>query len=288
MDYLKINFEAMRFGPMRPTFDALERTFRKFNIDFYLIGAFARDLWLNHLEVLPERRTTLDVDFCVYIKSQQDFHALKLYLSQEEKFIADDEPYRMHAPDQTIIDLIPFGGIEQGHSVYLDGNPPMELSVFGNLQVLEHAEEIYLNDQTFKVCTLPGLCILKLIASHEKPERLEKDLGDFYYILDNYFEIAADTLYNGNHDDLIDNDFDPHVAAAKVLGRQLLPILKESSALATLFKRILNKLLGRFNAGEIDEMYVYEPNDLQIKRMKLISSLLGEIDGSVESFTGKN
>lgn len=268
----------MRYGDMAPTFEALERAFRKFDIDFYLIGAFARDLWLNHLDLLPERRTTLDVDFCIYIKRQEDFNALKNYLRQDEGFRPDDEPYRMHAPDQTIIDLIPFGGIENNHHVYLEGNPPMLLSVFGNMQVLEHAEQIKVADFNFKVCTLPGLCILKLVASYEKPERLEKDLPDFYYILENYFEIAADTLYDGPHDDLLDENFDPPIAAAIVLARQLVAILKESIPLAVLFKKILVKLMGRFNIAEIDDMYSQEPTDPQIKRMKLVSAVLSEIN----------
>jgi predicted nucleotidyltransferase len=277
MDYLQLNFEAMRFGAMKTTFDALERVFRKFDIDFYLIGAFARDLWLNHLELLPERRTTLDVDFCVYVKSHDDFQRLKNHLSEQEGFIADEEPYRMYSPDKTIIDLIPFGGIEHDHKVYLEGNPPMDLSVFGNMQVLGHAEQIQMDDLSFKVCTLPGLCILKLIASYEKPERLEKDLGDFYYILDNYFDIAGDTIYEGDFEDLIDENFEPQIAAAKMLGRQLAPILNESAALSNLLKQILTKLLGRFTENEIDEMYLHEANDCQIKHMKLTSVLLAEI-----------
>ncbi|RYE27468.1 MAG: hypothetical protein EOP45_01145 [Sphingobacteriaceae bacterium] len=277
MDYLKINFEEMRFGAMRATFESLERGFRQFDIDYYLIGAFARDLWMNHINTLPIRRATVDVDFSIYISSQDTFITLKNYLKESEGFQADREPYRLHAPDQTIIDLIPFGGIEQDHMVYLEGSPPMELSVFGNMQVLAHAANIQLNGMDFKICTLPGLCILKLIASHEKPERLTKDLGDFYYILENYFEIAGDTIYDGDYDDLIDEDFEPKIAAAKMLGRQLLPILSESMSLKTVFITILKKQQQGFSSAEIDQMYSNEPADRQIKRLKLVTIVLLEI-----------
>ena len=80
MDYLKINFEVLRNGEMKSTFDALERAFKKFNIDYYLIGAYARDMWLNHLDYLPERRATVDVDFSVYINYHEQFEELKEYL----------------------------------------------------------------------------------------------------------------------------------------------------------------------------------------------------------------
>jgi predicted nucleotidyltransferase len=277
MDYLKINFEEMRFGAMRSSFESLERGFRQFDIDYYLIGAFARDLWMNHIETLPVRRTTLDVDFSIYISSHDTFIALKDYLKESEGFQADKEPYRLHAPDETIIDLIPFGGIERDHMVYLEGSPPMDLSVFGNMQVLAHAANIQLNGVDFKICTLPGLCILKLIASHEKPERLAKDLGDFYYILENYFEIAGDTIYESEYEDLIDEDFVPLIAAAKMLGRQLLPILNDSAVLKNTFAAILDKLKQGFLDPEIDQMYLHEPADQQIKRIKLVSILQQEI-----------
>ena len=278
MDYLKINFEEMRFGAMRATFESLERGFRKFDVDHYLIGAFARDLWMNHIDTLPVRRTTLDVDFSIYINSQEDFMALKDYLKEAEGFRADEQPYRLHAPDKTIIDLIPFGGIERNHMVYLEGSSPMDLSVFGNMQVLAHAANVNLDGIDFKICTLPGLCVLKLIAGHEKPDRLEKDLGDFYYILENYFDIAGDTIYEGNYDDLIDENFEPIIAAAKMLGRQLSPILNESMELKIAFNEILQKLKHGFSSEDIDQMYTHEPQDRQIKRMKLVSILLIEIN----------
>lgn len=40
-------------------------------------------------------------------------------------------------------------------------------------------------------------------------------MGDFYYIAENYFEIAGDEFFNGNYDDLIDEEFVPVLSAAK-------------------------------------------------------------------------
>ena len=280
MDYLKINFEEVRNGAMKSTFESLERGFKKFDIDFYLIGAFARDMWLNHLNYLPDRRTTLDIDFCIYINDQDQFRLLKNYLVEVEKFTQDDEPYRLHSKEKDIVDLIPFGGIEKNNMVYLDANPPMELSVFGNDQVLFHAQSLQLDNVEFKICTLPGLCILKLIGGTERPERRAKDLGDFYYILENYFDIAADTIYESNFDDLIDEDFEPSIAAARMLGRQLMEIMANQRALKNKVLRILKTLTGGFSNEEIDQMYLLEKKDTQIFRFKLINSIIVEINQS--------
>lgn len=88
------------------------------------------------------------------------------------------------------------------------------------------AQFITLDGSEFKVCTLAGLCILKLIAGNERAERYEKDMGDFYYILENYMEIVGETLFEAAYEGLIDEDFKPQIAAAKILARQMLPILQ--------------------------------------------------------------
>jgi predicted nucleotidyltransferase len=281
MDYLRINFEKMRFGAMKQTIDCLERAFQKFKIDFCLIGAFARDIWMDHLNHLPFRRTTLDIDFSIYIREANQFNELKNYLEEHEGFKKTEEPYRLLSPDETIVDLIPFGGIEKNNMVYLEGQPPMYISVFGNTQVLAHSRTVSIANTDFKICTLPGLCVLKLISGHEKDDRYEKDLGDFYYMLENYFDIAADTLYEGCYEDLIDEDYEPYLSAAKMLGRQMSPILNESALLKNSILNILDKLKQGFNDIEIDQMYKLEKEDKKILRFKLIQCLMQEINISI-------
>jgi len=46
---------------------ALERGLNKFDIDFYLVGAVARDLWMSAINDIPPSRITGDIDFAVFI-----------------------------------------------------------------------------------------------------------------------------------------------------------------------------------------------------------------------------
>lgn len=277
MDNLKINFEALRNGEMKGTFDALERAFKKHDVDYYLIGAYARDMWLNHLVYLPERRATVDVDFSIYISHHEQFDDLKAHLVLSEGFLKDEEPYRLYSHDQHIVDLIPFGGIEKNKVVYLNGNPPTELSVFGNAEVLNHASIIEQDEKNFKICNLPGLCILKLLSGNDNPDRFPKDMGDFYYILENYFEIAGDKFFDADYDDLIDDEFIPVLSAAKMLGRQMRPIVNESYQLKDRIKAIFNKIRDGFSNSEIDEMYAHNQKDTKVLRYKLVSILDSEV-----------
>lgn len=80
MNSLKINFESLRKGTFKGVFLALEEAFLEYGIDYYIIGAFARDLWLLHNKYLPDRRMTFDLDLAVYIGEWKLYRELKQYL----------------------------------------------------------------------------------------------------------------------------------------------------------------------------------------------------------------
>jgi predicted nucleotidyltransferase len=263
-DIYRTNFEEVRQA-YKNIFDALERAFKRFSIDFYLIGAQSRDVWTNHLPL--DKRTTRDIDYCVYIKDHGTWEALNEYLLNKEGFTRDaKEPYRFYYGNT--VDLIPFGGIEHNGEVILH-NPTVELSVYGWKEVTEESVAI---EGSFKVVTLPGLCIMKLIAFDEKPDRRVKDLDDFLFVLKNYGEIAGEQLFEGNYDDLIRENFEMPIAAARMLGRHIAQIANKNSALKEKIISILQNRLQGFDDSEIDQMYsVRDKDDKQVKLFKLIS-----------------
>ena len=242
MSFLKKNFERLKNEGLKETFEVLELAFKKYGIDYYLIGARARDLWTDHI-ALGEKRTTEDVDFCIYINEHEQYKTLVKDLVENYGFTRDEEePYRFYF--NGTIDLIPFGGIEKDGEVLLE-NPPTELSVYGTKEAVAHAEIV---EGEFKVVTLPGLCVLKLIAFYEKPDRRAKDLEDFYFLLENYGEIAGDQLFEGvEHEDLIKDDFELTLASARLLGRQIKNIASGRQELSIKLNQILVSRLKGFS-----------------------------------------
>ncbi|MBB1285249.1 hypothetical protein HRH25_12765 [Flavisolibacter sp. BT320] len=259
----KTNFDEVK-EVYKGIFDALERAFMKFDIDYYLIGAQSRDVWTNHLSL--DKRTTRDIDYCVYIKDRETWNTLTQYLVNEEGFERDNkEPYRFYFGGT--VDLIPFGGIERDGEVVLE-NPTTELSVYGCKEVTEEAVVI---EGSFKVVTLPGLCVMKLIAYDEKPDRRAKDLDDYYFLVKHYGEIAGEVLFSGNYDDLLEGDFDLQIAAARMLGRHMKPILNKNDTLKEKVINILQHQLRGFNEEEINGMFgVRERNDDIVLKFKLV------------------
>jgi len=252
----------------------MERVFTGIGIDYYLIGAIARDVWINHIS-FRNKRTTRDIDFCVYVKDLSQYKEIQKQLIEREGFTRDkSEPYRIYAPDGQMIDLIPFGGIEKNDSVFLD-EPPMELSVLGTKEVTDNSIAV---DGTFKIITLPGLCVMKLIAWNDRPDRRAKDLEDFYFLLYNYFDISGEQLYEQPFDDLLTNEFQPQVAAARMLGRQINAILKESPRIRNKILKILPELLKEFTDIEIEQLYKENPSDVKIVGFRMVLEVIKGIN----------
>ena len=270
MSYWQTNFDEVKEA-YSPVFGILEKAFSKFGIDYYLIGAKSRDVWTHHLNL--NARVTRDIDYSVYIGNYEEWNELNEYLLNEGFNRDEKQPYRFYYKGFTI-DLLPFGGIEENGEVILK-NPTTELSVYGCKEVVEEA--IVIHDK-YKVVTLPGLCIMKLIAFNERPDRT-KDMDDFLLILFNYHEIAGEQLFEGYHDDLIENDFELPVASARLLGRHMQSILNKNENLKNKIVTIFKERLGKFSDEDIQQMYnVRDKDDKQVEQMKLISEAIKGIN----------
>lgn len=113
MNFYKINFEQFSQEPENAEMlKALERGLVHFDIDFYLIGAVARDVWMRGIHKIAPRRTTGDIDFAVLMNDKGVYEQLKDYLIREEGF----QPYSGNAfvllwKKRAQVDLLPFGAI---------------------------------------------------------------------------------------------------------------------------------------------------------------------------------
>lgn len=272
MSTLKDNFDNTIRNTFGETIDALERTFNSFGIDYYLIGAFVRDVWTNHINTIPELRATLDIDFAVLINRHSDYQELIDYLVKNEGFTSHPEPYRLISNSKKIVDLLPFGGIEKDNEVLIKGRKPIYLSVLGTKEVTETAQVI---EGNFRVITLPGLSILKLVAWSENLGRV-KDLEDFFFIAKFYSEIATEDLYKSDNIELVEHCSEFRFAGARLLGREMALIAQKSPLLYNKIADILGNQLKGFGHSEIDDMYEANKHDELSLKLKLVKELLEE------------
>lgn len=166
-DIYRISSSNLRFDNVKTILVSLENAFKELGIEFFIIGALARDI-MSIIHNEKPIRATQDVDMAVLVAGEDNYYSLKKYLIEKEDFTADKKlPYRLLFNNKLIVDLLPFGGIEKDKSsVTLKmGKEVITLSTFGLKEVHKSAAEVIIDeDLNMIVTTFPGICILKLIA----------------------------------------------------------------------------------------------------------------------------
>ncbi len=115
-----MNWDSIREGELKEVFDTLQETFAALCIDYYLIGAVARNIWYA-----KEKRTyreTKDIDFAVFVGSHAQYEEIRRYLKDRKAFQATTgNSFVLLSPSGMQVDILPFGGIEIDNGVQVDG-----------------------------------------------------------------------------------------------------------------------------------------------------------------------
>ena len=256
MPTYKINYNQLSQQPeITEMLYALERGLDKFGIDFYLVGAVARNVWMTGINNIAPRRTTGDIDFAVLINDNGVYEALKTYLIITEGF----QPYKGNEyvliwKENLEVDLLPFGAIDDGDTkftsnglgltsislqgfteIYNDGLPTLDLE----------------GKHQFKFCTLPGIVLLKLIAWDDRPESRRDDIKDISDILNHFFDMNDNEIFENHHDLFEKEEASLKHIAARVMGREMSKIAKKNELL---FSRIVGILDSNTLVSQNSEM----------------------------------
>lgn len=232
-------YKVYSFTKHGEVYAVLEKVFSEFSIKYYLIGANARDVQLYKSGIAPIRLTA-DIDFAVMINEFESYDQIQNKLV-ENGFTRSSERYRLfYRKTNTILDLLPYGNIEKANMVsFSDGK--MDLSALGFKEIGKHIELVSIEEEGYTLPTTPleGLFILKLTAWNERRSRM-KDIEDIAFLLKHGWDFYEEEAYQ-HHQDLFDSEsFEILHASARILGRKMQPILKESE---TLFSSITSIIL---------------------------------------------
>lgn len=246
MNTYKLNYNQLRQQPeISEMLSALERGLTKYRVDFYLVGAVARDVWMSGINKIEPRRTTGDIDFAVFINNISTYDELREHLIYEEGFF----PYKGNNfvliwKGRTQVDLLPFGAIEdENGKVSTNGIGLTNISLQGFTEIYDEGlPELNLEgEHQFKFCTLPGIVLLKMIAFDDRPEHRRDDIKDISDILNHFFDMYNEEIYN-NHLDLFgEEEFSLRELAARVMGREIKKIAKRNLKLKERIMSILER-----------------------------------------------
>lgn len=244
MSTYKISFEQIRLSTeVGEILDALERGFQKFEIDYYLVGALARDVWVGGINNIKLGRTTGDIDFAIMIDNEGTYESLKEYLTNQEGFYPSKEnAFVLIWRGRTQIDLIPFGAIgDLEGRIKIEGTGMTTIYVPGFKEVFEQGlPELEIEDKyKFKFCSLQGIFLLKLIAWDDRPEKREKDIQDISHLLIHCFDMLQDEIYE-EHNKLFENIESVNEIAAIVIGRKIRLVADRGTYVYQRIETILN------------------------------------------------
>ncbi len=214
-------------------------------IEYFVVGAFARDVELlaKGYNDSPSRKTR-DLDLAVMLSDEKAFNNLKFALSKLDGFeVHQTEPIKLVYKKSYEVDLLPFGEIvnEKG-LVELKAKKTFTLDMPGFAEVYPSTNSIT-TDQGFelKVCSLPGVVLLKLIAWEDRNHRT-KDIQDIEYIIRNLYLLEIEEIASSNGDllDILEHEVNfTESVTARYIGRVIGGMLKDSTTLLNRVEQLL-------------------------------------------------
>jgi len=223
----------------------MEKVFTAYGIDYYVVGAVARDIHLSADLSAAALRKTNDVDLAILVNDEGQFNQLKAALIATGHFAPHaSEPIKLFYHDAIEIDLLPFGEIEEPNRNVKLNDPSFVLNMPGFLEIYPFVNDIQVtDDMSIKVCTMEGIILLKLISNNDRPQRT-KDISDIEHIIKVYFELYSGNIYEEHFDtmDMYGTDQSDYLqlVCSRVIGRKIAIILAGSDELKERIKVIFH------------------------------------------------
>lgn len=231
------NISKINLNQLRDVLPVVEECCRQLQIDFYVVGALAKEIWFAAEGIVTGG--TKDVDFAIFVSDEYQFDQLKRVLIDDYGFRpARENSFVLFAPNGTQIDILPFGSLEVEDGVAVAGQGLTKIKVNGFKEVyLKSVREVrVLDERSYKIATLPGIILLKLIAFDDRPEQRAKDPRDCMTIIRHYFNLESDLIWD-HHNDLFDHDRSLALIASRVIGREMrIPLLENT--------QLMNRVVG--------------------------------------------
>jgi predicted nucleotidyltransferase len=228
----KLKLSSLNQDGLKEVIETLEVVFEAFKVDFYIIGALARDVWFSKEKI--KSRATKDVGLAVFILKPGAYEEIKSTLIEKHNFKeVKTNAFALLTPYGYPVDLLPFGSVEIDEAVEIEGEGLTNVHVNGFKEIYQHGIAPILTEDgiTFKIASLASIVLLKLIAYDDRPEIRTQDIKDVAIIINHYFHVESDLIYE-KHNDLFENeDLELVDIAAIVIGREMKSILNTNEAL---------------------------------------------------------
>jgi predicted nucleotidyltransferase len=227
-------------------------------MDFFVIGATARDIIFNLAHGIKIQRGTNDIDFSVRVRNWEDYSKLTNAL-QENNFSPSKVIHRFTYKSVPSIDIIPFGEISiNSTTIKWPDKEEKEMSVVGFEECYLDSESVLIQTNPpieIKVASTRGLVLMKLISWKDGYPSRSRDALDISYIIKNYIEAGNMDRLQSEHGDLITEQFDFELTGATLLGRDISKIARPAT-LEYLINMLEEEIKEESNSKFISDMMI--------------------------------
>lgn len=220
----------------------LSTYFKSINLDFYVIGAAARDIVLTAIHGQNVKRSTADLDIAIAIPDWNEFDTIEKGLCRLEGIEkSGKQRQRFIYREIFLLDIVPFGGVaKEDSTIYWPPEEEVAMSVAGFPEATNDIIEVDIDHEfTVKVVQMPGVFLLKLNAFKDRHLENNKDADDIAHIISCYLNIYQDRAIEYHYDIYNDENFTTFIAGAILLGRDVKRILSDSPATLETFSGLL-------------------------------------------------
>ncbi|WP_411884435.1 nucleotidyl transferase AbiEii/AbiGii toxin family protein [Polaromonas sp. YR568] len=220
-------------------------------IEFFLMGAMARDLMLLYTHGINTGRQTKDADFSVMVRDWEAFSALRAGLVETGAFLERPGPatHRLHHVKSGLpLDIVPFGAIERAdRTIAWPPKQQIVLDCFGLREAFDASLSVLLPEGVrWQVASIPALALLKVAAWKDRHQEFPgKDAGDLVLHLRHYLDCGNLERAGVEPPDLFEvDDYHHEATSARLLGRDVAVLLDAQSR-----KRVLEILRPEADEG---------------------------------------
>ncbi|WP_020566767.1 hypothetical protein [Neolewinella persica] len=267
----KIIYDALRSPYLKQILSDVKMVADQLSVDFFGVGAFARNVW--YVANDEPSRGTKDVDFGVYVSNEKIYSRMRGLLIEKHGYeAASNNAFCLISPYGIPLDLLPFGEIERDGRVLIEGKGIVSISLDGFRETYKSAlVETEIEGDTVKVCSIPAVVLLKLIAYDDRPENRSKDPMDISSIFSHYPSIETDLIWD-EYNFLYDQELKHEEIGVMVLGYEVGKIIKANQHLSGRVLTILDKAIKL--ESKLAERMILDPMKSTITDQVRLLSLL--------------
>lgn len=265
-----ISSENLNNPLLKDLLKELSGFFGGINVDFYVIGATARDIILSNLHNLVPERKTDDLDIAIAISDWSQFQSIEENLPKIEGFAkSKEQKQRFIYKGIYVIDIVPFGDVaEDDGNIYWPPDETIAMSVWGFPEMADSTISVEIDGEfSIQIASLPGLFILKLVAWKDRHLSGSKDAYDMALLLTNYLEINIERAVEKHYDLYETEEFDPVVASSQLIARDIHLLIQDNQKTLAYLCEILIREIELAEESRLINQLVESDSSLQYEQV---------------------